>query len=60
MKMLKFLALILGIITMLLAVIARLAMPDKALLGLASLSYLRLTGVLLLFALAFHFLFPDK
>lgn len=57
MKNLKFVALVVAIITIVLAVIARLFMPDKALFGLAALTYLRLTVTMLLFALVCHFLF---
>lgn len=57
MKNLKYVAFVVAVITMVLAVIARLFMPDKALLGLAALTYLRLTITMLLFALVFHFLF---
>ncbi len=57
MKNLKYVAFIISIITMILAVIARLFLPDKT-LGLAAITYLRLTAVMLLFTLALHFLFP--
>ncbi len=57
MKYLKYVALVIAIITMILAVIARLFLPDKALFGLAALSYLRVTMTMLLFSIAFHFLF---
>ena len=60
MRNIKFVCLGLGIVTMLLAVIARIFLPGKVLLGLASLTYLRLTITMLLFALTFHFLFADK
>jgi len=60
MKNLKFLALILGIITMLLAVVARIFLPGKILFGLAAITYLRLTITMLVFAIAFHLLFQGK
>lgn len=60
MKNLKFIALIISIITMLLAVIARILFTEKMLLGLAAITYLRLTTTMLLFAITFHFLFPEK
>ncbi len=60
MKNLKFVALILGIITMLLAVVARVFLPGKILFGLGAITYLRLTVTMLLFAIAFHLLFQEK
>lgn len=60
MKNLKYIALLLGVITMILAVIARIFLPHKVLFYLASLTYLRLTMTMLLFAIAFHFLFQEK
>ena len=60
MKNIKFVCLGLGIVTIILAVIARIFLPGKVLLGLASITYLRLTMTMLLFALTFHFLLADK
>ncbi len=60
MKNLKHLALIIALISMILAVVARIFLPYKVIFGLAALSYLRLTMTFLLFALVFHFLFPEK
>ncbi|MEO0227963.1 MAG: hypothetical protein ABIL70_07965 [candidate division WOR-3 bacterium] len=57
MKNLKYVAFVISIITMILAVVARLFFPEKALFGLAALTYLRLTMTMLLFTLACHFLF---
>lgn len=57
MKNLKYVAFVIALITMVLAVIARLFLPEKVLFGLAALTYLRLTITMLLFSLAFHFLF---
>jgi len=57
MKNLKYIAFGISIITMILAIIARLFLPEKALFGLAALTYLRLTMTMLLFTLACHFLF---
>jgi hypothetical protein len=57
MNNLKYVAFVISIITMVLAIIARFFFPDKALLGLAALTYLRLTATMLLFAIACHFLF---
>ena len=42
---------IIAVITIILAVIARLFLPNKAFLGLSALSYLRVTSTMLLFAL---------
>ncbi|UCF70274.1 MAG: hypothetical protein JSW49_08760 [candidate division WOR-3 bacterium] len=60
MKVLKYVAFVLGVVTMVLAVICRLLTPGNVLLGLAGLTYLRLTVAMLLFALTFHFLFPER
>jgi len=57
MKNLKYVAFVISIITMVIAVIARLLLPEKIFLGLAALTYLRLTITMLLFSLACHFLF---
>lgn len=57
MKNIKFLALGGAVIAIILGVIARVAFPEKILFGLAALTYLRLTAVLLLFAMTFHLLF---
>jgi hypothetical protein len=60
MKILKYIALIIGVISILLAVIARIFLPGKILFSLAALTYLRITVTMLLFALTFHFLFGEK
>jgi hypothetical protein len=60
MKNLRFAALVLGMVTGILAVIARVFLPGKILFGLAALTYLRLTATMLLFALTFHFLLGEK
>ncbi|UCG92508.1 MAG: hypothetical protein JSV97_02000 [candidate division WOR-3 bacterium] len=60
MTRLKYIAFIVSIISILLALIARFFFPGKALFGLAALTYLRFTMTMLLFALVFHFLFPEK
>jgi len=57
---LKYIAFIVGVISIVLALVARFFLPQKALLGLAALTYLRFTVTMLLFALVFHFLFPEK
>lgn len=60
MTKLKYIAFIVSIISILLALIARFFLPGKALVGLAALTYLRFTMTMLLFTLALHFLFPEK
>ncbi|UCD19650.1 MAG: hypothetical protein JSU64_00485 [candidate division WOR-3 bacterium] len=60
MKVLKYVAFVLGVATMVLAVICRVLTPGNVLFGLAGLTYLRLTVAMLLFALTFHFLFPER
>jgi hypothetical protein len=57
MKSLKYIAFVISVITMIFAVIARLFLPEKALFGLAALTYLRVTMTMLLFTIARHFLF---
>ncbi|OPX18446.1 hypothetical protein BXT86_01215 [candidate division WOR-3 bacterium 4484_100] len=59
MKVLKYVSLILAIICIILGIIARLFLPGKILFGLAALTYLRLTIMMLLFALTFHFFFSE-
>lgn len=60
MTKLKYIAFLIGIISIILALVARFFLPGKILLGLAALTYLRFTVTMLLFALVFHFLFPEK
>jgi hypothetical protein len=60
MAKLKYIALLIGVISIILTPIARFFLPGKALFGLAALSYLRFTVTMLLFALVFHFLFSEK
>ncbi|MCK4252659.1 hypothetical protein KAX97_14515 [candidate division WOR-3 bacterium] len=60
MKNLKHVALIIGVISIILAVIARIFLPGKVLFDLAAITYLRITVTMLLFALTFHFLFGEK
>ena len=60
MTKLKYIAFLIGIISIILAFVARFFLPGKALFGLAALTYLRFTVTMLLFALVFHFLFPEK
>jgi hypothetical protein len=60
MKNLRYIALLLGVICIILGVIARIFLPGKVLFGLAALTYLRLCATMLLFAIAFHLLFQEK
>ncbi len=60
MRMLKYFSLLVAVVCMGLAITARLFLPGKILFGLAALSYLRLTMIMLLFALTFHFLFSER
>lgn len=57
MKNVRFLALGGAVVTIVLGIIARVALPGGALFTLGAVTYLRLTIVLLLFAMTFHFLF---
>jgi hypothetical protein len=59
MKIFKYLALIAALIMIILGVVCRVFLPNSILFGLGCITYLRLTGVMLLFALTFHFLFPE-
>lgn len=54
MKILQKIALLLGCITIILGVIARLFFPWKILFGLAAITYMRLTIIMLLFSIAFY------
>lgn len=60
MKQVKYLALAGAVGMIILGVVSRLLLPGNVLFGLAGLTYLRLTVVMLLFALAFHFLFDGR
>ena len=53
MKILAFIAGVLAVICMGLAIIARLFFPDKSLSGISALSYLRAANTIILFAIAF-------
>jgi hypothetical protein len=50
----------LAVLTMILAIVARIFIPGKIFLGLHALSYLRVTMTMLLFSIAFHFAFNEK
>lgn len=60
MEKLKYIALIIAVISIILAVVTRAFLPGKVLFGLAALTYLRFTIAMLLFTLAFHFLFGKE
>ncbi len=60
MKNVKYIAFLLSIMSIILAVIARIFLPSKILFGLASITYLRITIAMLLFALTCHFLLAEK
>jgi hypothetical protein len=60
MKVFKYVALVLALIVIVLGMICRVFMQNNILFGLGAITYLRLTVVMLLFALTFHFLFPER
>jgi galactitol-specific phosphotransferase system IIC component len=60
MKQIKYLTLAVALITIILGVVSRVLLPGNVLFGLGGLTYLRLTVVMLLFALTFHFLFSER
>lgn len=51
--MLAYISGIIGIISIVLAVVARLFLPYKMLFGLAAITYLRFTNTMLLFTIVF-------
>ena len=53
MKFLAYISGIIGIISIVLAVITRLFLPYKMLFGMAALTYLRFTNTMLLFTIVF-------
>jgi hypothetical protein len=59
MRVVKYVALVAAVCTIALGVICRLLTPSNILFGFAGVTYLRLTVTMLLFALTFHFLFPE-
>jgi len=60
MKVFKYVALAAAIVLIVLGVISRVTTSNNALFGLGGITYLRLTIMMLLFALTFHFLFPER
>ena len=60
MKIFKYVAFVLAVAMIVLGIICRLFMPNNILFGLGAITYLRLTAVMLLFTLSFHFLFPES
>jgi galactitol-specific phosphotransferase system IIC component len=60
MKVFKYVALAAAVVMMVMGVVSRVLTPGNVLLGLGGITYLRLTVTMLLFALTFHFLFPER
>jgi hypothetical protein len=60
MKVFKYVALAAACVMIVMGVVSRVLTPDNVLLGLGGITYLRLTITMLLFALTFHFLFPER
>jgi len=60
MRILKYITLLISIISIILAVAARILAGHRPLFGLVSIAYLRITITMLLFTLTFHFLFPEN
>jgi len=60
MRAIKYVALAAAVCTIVLGVICRLLTHGNILFGFAGVTYLRLTVTMLLFALTFHFLFPER
>ncbi len=60
MKVFKYVALAAALVTIVMGVVSRVLTPGNVLLGLGGITYLRLTVTMLLFALTFHFLFPER
>ncbi|MDH4211528.1 MAG: hypothetical protein OEV79_08770 [candidate division WOR-3 bacterium] len=60
MKVFKYVALAAALVMIVMGVVSRVLTPGNVLLGLGGITYLRLTVTMLLFALTFHFLFPER
>ena len=60
MKSIKYIVLLIAIISFVVAVCVRFFLPQQVLFGLAPLTYLRITITMLLFAITFHFLFQQN
>lgn len=60
MRIFKYVAFALAVVMIILGVVCRVFSPQNILFGLGAITYLRLTVVMLLFALSFHFLFPER
>jgi hypothetical protein len=58
-RVFKYVALIVAILLIVLGIFCRVFTANNVLFGLGAITYLRMTTVMLLFALAFHFLFPQ-
>ncbi len=60
MRVFKYIALAGAVATIVLGVVCRVFTPNNILFGLGGITYLRLTAVMLLFALTLHFLLPER
>lgn len=60
MRIFKYVAFVLAVVMIILGIVCRVFLPYNMLFGLGAITYLRLTVVMLLFALSFHFLFPER
>lgn len=60
MKIFKYIALISAVAAIILGIVCRIFTTNNILFGLGGITYLRLTVVMLLFALTFHFLLPER
>jgi hypothetical protein len=60
MRVFKYIALIVAVAAIILGVVCRVFTPNNILFGLGGITYLRLTVVMLLFALTLHFLLPER
>ncbi|MGD8978836.1 MAG: hypothetical protein PVI51_06785 [candidate division WOR-3 bacterium] len=60
MRVFKYIALIGAVVAIFLGVVCRIFTGNNILFGLGGITYLRLTVVMLLFALTFHFLLPGN
>ncbi len=60
MRVFKYIALAGAVATIVLGIACRVFTPNNILFGLGGITYLRLTAVMLLFALTLHFLLPER
>jgi len=59
MRVFKYVALMMAILLIVMGIFCRIFTPNNILFDLGGITYLRMTAVMLLFALTFHFLFPQ-